>query len=67
VSEFEELTVAIRHFAREREWERFHTPKNLAMALSVEVAELVETPEGRSGIEDEIADILPPSLDLSTL
>jgi dCTP diphosphatase len=72
VSELEELTTAIRHFARERDWERFHTPKNLAMALSVEVAELVElfqwltpeesaalgdTAEGRSAIEDEIADI----------
>jgi dCTP diphosphatase len=72
VSELEELTFAIREFARERDWERFHTPKNLAMALSVEVAELVElfqwltpedsaslvdTVEGRAAIEDEIADI----------
>ena len=72
MSDIEQLTTAIREFARERDWERFHTPKNLAMALSVEVAELVElfqwltpeestalveTPEGRAAIEDEIADI----------
>ena len=29
-------------FAAERDWEKFHSPKNLAMALSVEAAELVE-------------------------
>ena len=72
MSEIEQLTTAIREFSRGRDWERFHTPKNLAMALSVEVAELVElfqwltpeesaalveTPEGRAAIEDEIADI----------
>ena len=37
-----ELTEKIRAFARDREWEQFHSPKNLAMALSVEVAEVVE-------------------------
>jgi hypothetical protein len=42
MSDIEQLTTAIRELARERDWERFHTPKNLAMALSVEVAELVE-------------------------
>jgi NTP pyrophosphatase (non-canonical NTP hydrolase) len=36
------LERAQTEFARARDWERFHTPKNLAMALSVEVAELVE-------------------------
>ena len=36
------LTEALRVFARERDWEQFHSPKNLAMALSVEVAELVQ-------------------------
>jgi len=37
-----ELTEKIRAFARDRDWEQFHSPKNLAMALSVEVAEVVE-------------------------
>ncbi len=72
MTEIEQLTTEIREFAQSRDWERFHTPKNLAMALSVEVAELVElfqwltpeestalvdTTEGRAAIEDEIADI----------
>ena len=37
-----ELRDRLRHFAAERDWDQFHSPKNLAMALSVEVAELVE-------------------------
>ncbi|OYO32040.1 nucleotide pyrophosphohydrolase [Janthinobacterium sp. PC23-8] len=58
-------------FAQERDWDQFHTPKNLAMALSVEVAELVEhyqwLPTGadaelddarRAGIRHELADVL---------
>ena len=36
------LTHALRAFARERDWEQFHSPKNLAMALVVEAAEIVE-------------------------
>lgn len=38
----EELKIKLREFAEERDWNQFHSPKNLAMALSVEVAELVE-------------------------
>lgn len=37
-----ELIKALREFAKERDWEQFHSPKNLAMALSVEVGEIVE-------------------------
>jgi dCTP diphosphatase len=37
-----DLARRLRDFARERDWEKFHTPKNLAMALAVEVAELME-------------------------
>jgi dCTP diphosphatase len=37
-----ELRDDLRHFAAEREWDRFHTPKNLAMALSGEAGELIE-------------------------
>jgi NTP pyrophosphatase (non-canonical NTP hydrolase) len=36
------LAEYLREFAAERDWEQFHSPKNLAMALSVEVAEIVE-------------------------
>ena len=37
-----QLRLDLRKFTKDRNWESFHSPKNLAMALSVEVAELVE-------------------------
>lgn len=37
-----ELKARLQRFADERDWEQFHSPKNLVMALSVEVGELVE-------------------------
>lgn len=65
------LQAALRAFARRRDWEQFHTPKNLAMALAVEAAELLEhfqwlTPEQsavipakrKKAVADEIADVL---------
>ena len=65
------LRDALRAFCTARDWHRFHTPKNLVMALSVEAAELVEhfqwaTPEEslnptaqqRAEVADEIADVL---------
>lgn len=65
-------TERIRAFADEREWNQFHTPKNLAMALSVEASELVEifqwlTPEEAAAVmstergqavRDEVADVM---------
>ncbi len=38
----ESLTAALQQFAAERDWEQFHSPKNLAAALTVEAAELLE-------------------------
>ncbi|MHB8534924.1 MAG: nucleotide pyrophosphohydrolase [Sulfuricaulis sp.] len=38
----DDLKKRLREFARERDWEQFHSPKNLSMALIVEAAELVE-------------------------
>ncbi len=38
----EELKQKIREFAKARDWDQFHSPKNLAMAMSVEASELVE-------------------------
>lgn len=65
------LRDKIRIFAAERDWEQFHTPKNLVMALSVEVGELMEhfqwlTPEQsttldtskRGEVAQELADVL---------
>lgn len=39
---FEQLQAYLRQYAAERDWDQFHSPKNLSMALSVEAAELVE-------------------------
>ena len=36
------LTAALRSFAAERDWDQFHTPKNLAIAMLVEAAEVAE-------------------------
>ena len=41
-AELQPLTQALRTFATERDWAQFHSPKNLACALSVEAAELLE-------------------------
>ena len=38
----EDLKQQLRKFAKDRDWEQFHSPKNLAMAASVEVSEIVE-------------------------
>ncbi|WP_281718349.1 nucleotide pyrophosphohydrolase [Pandoraea apista] len=42
ISELTVLRDLVRAFVRERDWEKFHTPKNLAIALSVEASELLE-------------------------
>jgi NTP pyrophosphatase (non-canonical NTP hydrolase) len=67
------LQCRLAEFARVRDWGRYHTPKNLAAALSVEAGELVEifqwlTPEesarvmadreSAARVEDEVADVL---------
>jgi len=41
-SELQALIQSLRDFAKERDWEQFHSPKNLAAALTVETAELLE-------------------------
>ena len=41
-SDLDTLTRRLREFADARDWEQFHSPKNLTMALSVEVAEILE-------------------------
>ena len=42
MSEMEEIKLRLRKFAKQRDWDQFHSPKNLSMALSAEVAEIVE-------------------------
>jgi len=71
VNELEELRALISNFAKERDWDQFHSPKNLSMALIVEAGELVEhfqwlkQSESRNlpkdkleAVEEELADIL---------
>ena len=41
-TEIQSLTNELRTFAKQRDWEQFHSPKNLASALTVEAAELLE-------------------------
>ena len=66
----EEIRQCVANFAKERDWDQFHSPKNLAMALSVEAAELMEhfqwLSEAQSrdldeatlaAVADEIADV----------
>ena len=40
--DFDDIVVELRRFAEERDWDQFHSPKNLAMATTVEAAELLE-------------------------
>jgi dCTP diphosphatase len=77
VSELKERVLA---FVRERDWEQFHTPKNLSMALAAETAELMEhflwaTPEEsravaadpakRAKIAEELADVVIYALEFA--
>ena len=42
MNDLDNLRTRLETFARDRDWEQFHSPKNLSMALSVEVAEIAE-------------------------
>jgi len=42
MTEIEKLKDDIRSFAEERDWDQFHSPKNLSMALAVEASEIME-------------------------
>ncbi len=67
------LAQALSIFARERDWEQFHSPKNLVLALTGEVGELAEVfqwmsdadsrsaavnPKTAQAVRDELADVL---------
>ena len=52
----EKLKTTLRDFANARNWHRYHSPKNLAMALSVEVAELAEIFQWMEGEESRAVD-----------
>ena len=71
MSELTELREQLRQFAAERDWDQFHSPKNLASALAVEAAELLEPfqwlteeqsralpPKVTEAVRSEMADVL---------
>jgi len=66
--DFKKINDEIKKFVDERDWDKFHTPKNLSMALSVEASELVEIfqwkeakdyrdPQTLQDTEEELSDI----------
>lgn len=71
----DELKEAVKQFVAERDWQQFHSPKNLSMAIAIEAAELMEefrfmtseesielTKNNKEKIAQEIADIVIASL-----
>jgi len=68
----EEIIHRLKKFVKERKWEKYHTPKNLAMSISIEAAELMEhfqwneesfpdlrkNNEKRKEVEEELADVM---------
>ncbi|HUF72250.1 MAG TPA: nucleotide pyrophosphohydrolase [Gammaproteobacteria bacterium] len=69
--DIEALQQKLREFAAERDWEQFHSPKNLAMALAAEAGELIEIfqwqsetesanpdPAQKTAVAHEVADVL---------
>jgi len=71
MTDLEGLRTQLRAFAAARDWDPFHSPKNLAMALSAEAGELLEVfqwlteeqsrrldAQARSAAADEVADVL---------
>lgn len=67
---YEEVRRELRAFVEERDWDAFHTPKDLAMSVAIEAGELMEifqwrdlqaadlTPEDRRRIGEEVADVV---------
>lgn len=76
------LRERVMAFARERDWEQFHSPKNLSMALAAEAGELMEhflwtessasaatmnDPKKRELIEDELADVVIYAMEFANI
>jgi NTP pyrophosphatase (non-canonical NTP hydrolase) len=77
-----DLRAKVLSFAREREWEQFHSPKNLSMALAAEAGELMEhflwadskasletarNPAKRTAIAEELADVVIYALEFANI
>ena len=69
MSDIKEITEALIKFRNERDWEQFHNPKDLAVALSIEASELLENflwkphEEADKGkVKEELADVIAYAL-----
>ena len=63
MSELQELMNQIDEFTRERDWDQFHSPENLAKSIAIEAGELLECYQWSSeakpeAVEEELADVL---------
>lgn len=63
MNDFTEIRDILREFARERDWEQFHTPENLAKSVVIEAGELLECFQwdntyDKDALSDEIADVM---------
>ena len=63
MSDFNDTIRKVLEFSRERDWEQFHTPENLAKSISIEAAELLEcyqwnSDADREAVLEELADVL---------
>lgn len=79
MSGLDDIRNKLRQFAQARDWDQFHSPKNLSMALAAEAGELLEqfqwlteeqsrnlTPDHRQAVADEIADVFLYLVQLSS-
>ena len=79
MNDLAKIAETLEQFATKRDWNQFHSPKNLSMALSVEVAELVEefqwltekqsahlSPDKLAKVKNEIADVFNYLIRLSS-
>ncbi|MCK4848119.1 MAG: nucleotide pyrophosphohydrolase [Candidatus Heimdallarchaeota archaeon] len=80
---FEELKSLVKTFIQERNWQKYHTPKNLSMSIAIESAEILELfqwytneealekirsdPKLKLALEDELADVLIYVLSMSNI
>jgi dCTP diphosphatase len=66
-NEFADLQSDIKAFAQARDWEQFHTPKNLAMAITGEAGELAAEFQWLTALESEAGSLSPEKLDAISL
>ena len=80
MTQLEEWREMVREFVRERDWDKHHNPKNLAMCMAIEAAEVMEhfqwlpdaesahlSPEKRHAVSHELADVLMGLIRLADL